>query len=111
MTKGKPKIPPIKAKYVWINGPVFVTVEPEEFLDHVTGKDIPIILFKDGVTTGLGKPAGIRYRYFAIDSTITYFTYVVFEPLPGIEASIETETYRIGQGHLHKTEDVRRDPK
>jgi hypothetical protein len=109
MSRAKPKIPPTQAKAVWINGPVVVMLEPDEFLDCIAGKDLPIILFECGIHTGRGKPPGTRYEYYAVDNNITYRTWVLFDPLP-IHASIQTELIRLGGAYYTKSTKVRRNP-
>lgn len=82
--EGKPKVPPIEAIRFW-PASNRVLLEPDDFIDLVTGKDLIIVRGK--LALGFGR---WRYIYWALDEPITYAT-ITKEELPGIKVDVVTK--------------------
>lgn len=108
MSRGKAKQEPIRARSIYIGGPIIIDVGPDDFLDLVTEKSLPVILF-------IGQKGFISkkqiYFYFAGDTSYTYFTNSD-EPLDDIPVKIITEKIQSEQWltvYLERVKSERRD--
>lgn len=83
--EGKPKVPPIEViAFRAVSNRVLL--EPDDFVDMITEKDLMIIRGKQRL--GL---RGWKYIYFALDEPLTYYT-ITKEELSGVKVDIVVKT-------------------
>ncbi len=99
MPKGKTKIGPIRSRRVHLFGSTVIGCHPDDFISHISGKDLTII--RRATSRGIWRVHPF-YIYIAPDSPITYYTSYKGDELRGVHADIEAEGLTSTYGRYFK---------